>query len=95
MYLSLSLLDSLKGLVMFLLQLSELCFDLSPLSLSFFTVLLDGPQVLVLVSVDHSPELVPLLAKLLYSDLLAFDDLLAFEALLLTLLVLVLLDPQV
>ena len=95
MNLPLSLLDFLKGLVMFLLQLFELCFDLNPLSLSLLTILLDGPQVLVLVSVDHSPELVPLLAKLLYSDLLAFDDLLAFEALLLTLLVLVLLDPQV
>jgi len=95
MYLPLGLLDFLKGLVMFLLQLFELSFDLSPLPLSLLTVLLDGPQVLVLVRVDHSPELVPLLAEFLNSDLLAFDDLLAFEALLLALLVLVLLDPQV
>lgn len=80
---------------MFLLQLSELCLDLSPLSLSFFTVLLNGPQVLVLVSVDHSPQLIPLLAKLLNSDLLAFDDPLGFEAFLLALLELVLLDSHV
>ena len=80
---------------MFLLQLSELCLDLSPLSLSFFTVLLNGPQVLVLVSVDHSPQLILLLAKLLNSDLLAFDDPLGFEALLLALLELVLLDSHV
>jgi hypothetical protein len=79
---------------MILLKLFELCLDFSPLSLSLFTVLLDGSQVLVLVRVDHSPELVPLLAKLLNSDLFAFDDLLGFEALLLALLVLVLLDPQ-
>ena len=95
MYLSLSFLDSLKGFVMFLFKLSELCFDLSPLSLSFFTVLLNCPQVLVLVSVDHSPELIPILSKLLNSDLLAFDDFLGFEALLLTLLELVLLDTHV
>jgi hypothetical protein len=95
MYLSLSFLDSLKGIVMFLLQLSELCLDLSPLSLSFFTVLLNGPQVLVLVSVDHSPELIPILSKLLNSDLLAFNDLLGFEALLLALLELVLLDSHI
>ena len=95
MYLPLGLLDFLKGLLLLLLQLFELRLDLNPLPLSLLTILLDGPQVFVLVSVDHSPELVPLLAKLLYSDLLAFDDLLAFEALLLTLLVLVLLDPQV
>jgi hypothetical protein len=79
MNLPLGLLDFLKGLVMFLLQLFELCFDLNPLPLSLLTILLDGPQVLVLVSVDHSPELVPLLAELLYSDLLAFDDLLGFR----------------
>ena len=80
---------------MFLLQLSELCLDLSPLSLSFFTVLLNGPQVLVLVSVDHSPELIPILSKLLNSDLLAFNNLLGFEALLLALLELILLDSHI
>ncbi len=80
---------------MFLLELFEMRFDLRPLSLSFFSVLLDGPQVLVLVSVDYSPQLIPLLSKLLNSDLLAFDDLLGFEAFLLALLKMVLLDSHV
>ena len=65
---------------MFIFKRSQLLLNLSPLLLGLLTVLLYGSQVLVLVSVDDSPQLIPLFPELLQSDLLAFKSPLDFKA---------------